>query len=187
MMDRMECGHLKRVTQTAVLLLTLAAAFSVCLARASKSYEGPPSPGVEYNANAWKEFSSPDGHFSVQFPGAPKETMEGMEVQGVKVSAHIYGLKTGIYYAVVYLDLPQIVENRDYQNAFFNAYWQSFVAAVQGKLVSLEDDYHLGVPGRSFRIAVQNGYIIRCKTFLLKQRLFQLEIVMREEGASALS
>jgi TonB family protein len=67
----------------------------------------PPPPVIEYNAAAWKDYSSAEGGFSVLMPGTPQAiTLESDSPTGkISFRTHSLQTKTGVY-TVMYSDLP---------------------------------------------------------------------------------
>jgi len=51
----------------------------------------PPVP-----ANSWKKFSSPEGRFSVWFPGTPEETTKPLHNLIGEIEAHSFAVKADI-------------------------------------------------------------------------------------------
>ena len=95
--------NLRRYTLLLVIFVSSAA---FCFAQ-SGSPPPPPPPVIEYNAAAWKDYSSAEGGFSILVPGTPQVmTVESDSPTG-KISYRMHSLqtKTGVY-AVMYSDLP---------------------------------------------------------------------------------
>src|SRR5229473_270119 len=81
-----------------LLLMTLAGCWSVCLSQGKIL-----APSAD--SNDWKEFSSPEGRFSVLLPGTPIAKTNELQTSPGKVNINVFTLKlVESFYHVSYLD-----------------------------------------------------------------------------------
>jgi TonB family protein len=87
------------------ILAFTASCVSICLAQ-NKSTDPPQKPIVEYNQNAWREFLSPEGRFSIRMPGIPAQQSKETETVRGKVVMVLHMLETdSAVYMASYADL----------------------------------------------------------------------------------
>jgi len=133
--------------------------------------------------DAWKEFSSREGAFSILFPGTPIETIQQANTvaDGI-INVHIFSFEQkGSSYFVLYSDYPESVFKRKDANKILDDMRDSFVS--KGKLISEDivslDEY----PGRDLRIKTLDGkYNMNDCIYLVKNRAYQI-MTMTEKDA----
>ena len=145
----------------------------------SKAPVDPPPPAVEYNPNAWKEYSSQQGRFTIMFPGTPTEAAGRLE-------GRRFMLKTTAVYAVYYTDFPasfpyDLEKEVSLRKQFLDASRDTTLAQSKGKVLSETDISLEGHPGRMMKIALPDGTITREKTYVVGKRIYQIIVVTRGE------
>ncbi|HEV7892854.1 MAG TPA: hypothetical protein VGP08_19730 [Pyrinomonadaceae bacterium] len=163
---------MKRIAGYALLLLALACAASHARAQGGPP---PPAPAVEYDANAWKEFSSEEGKFSVRMPAEPKLNRMDVETPLGKLPAYVYVAQTGTGgYMVGYSDFPNYSETPEFAAAVFKGARDKVMSADAARRLLSETEIKLeGYAGREWLIA-DARMLYRARTFLVKGRLYQL-------------
>ena len=128
--------------------------------------------------SSWKKFSSPEGKFSVWFPGAPEYT-------NVIVSTHLGDIQQSCFfvwvdkqneYAVNYCDYPERLNLTPNQQFDLS---QAAVSKKFGKIV-FQKDLKLGDdPGREFEFAVggKGNFSGRVRIILAEKRLYQMMVI----------
>jgi TonB family protein len=172
---------LNKITKTALLLIALVSASTLCLAQTSKpSVEPPPPPtsAVEYNPNAWKEFVSKEGGFSVRMPAEPRLLQQETNTPLGKLPTFLYVAQTGARgHMVAYTDFPQYSESPDFVSAVLNGARDKVVASDSGRKLLSEKEVTIGAySGREWLVA-DDQLLYRAETFLAKGRLYQLLLV----------
>jgi hypothetical protein len=129
-------------------------------------------------ANEWKKFSSPEGKFSVWFPGVPDLTNVVISVSNVDFSMPCYFIwNRQTEYAVNYSSLPKILEKLKPEQMFDIS--QKAVAAEVGKIVYKKDIEFENHPGREFEYVVEGKvhYSGRVKLIRVGDSLYQLIVI----------
>jgi hypothetical protein len=148
----------------------------------SNAPESPPPPAIEYNANAWKEYSSPQGQFTVMLPGTPTESDKSFDTPYGRAEAREYVLRTSAYYSIFYTIFPFDIERKpEVLNRFLNNTRDNSVTRINGKVL-VETDISLdGHPGRMMKVATPDGTIIRSKKIAVGNRLYQIIVATPKE------
>jgi TonB family protein len=163
--------------------MALAVSCSPCLAQASKPSDEPPAPAVEYNPKAWKEFSSAGGRFTVLLPGTPTEKIQSRDSPAGTLDVHEFILITSAYYGVTYIEYPSSIEGGGDVKAFLDGMIGAGVKGIGGTLLEEEDTPLDGHPGRFVRVQAGDGYVMRIRSYVVGNRIYQISITMREAGA----
>jgi TonB family protein len=163
--------------------MALAVPCSPCLAQASKPSDEPPAPAVEYDPKAWKEFSSAGGRFTVLLPGTPTEKVQSRDSPVGTLDVHDFTLITSYYYGVTYIEYPPNVEEGGDVKAFLDSVIGAGVKSVGGTLLEEKDISLDGHPGRFVRVQAGNGYVMRIRSYVVGNRIYQIGITMREADA----
>jgi len=175
---------LNNITRISLLLVALASATTLCFGQASKpGDEPPPAPAVEYNPGAWKEFTSAGGRFSVLLPGTPTEKIESHDSPVGRLEVHDFSLKTFAQYGVMYVEYPPNVEEGGDAKRFLDGAISAGLKAAGGTLLEEQEIALDGHPGRYVKVQLSEGYVMRIRSYLVKNRLYQIGITMKEAGA----
>jgi hypothetical protein len=147
----------------------------------------PPVP-----ANNWKKFSSPEGEFSVWFPGNPEQTNilsnfsrvdDEKTVETAEVETRIYYVNSNIQnsFAVGYCDSPLFSKAAKLPDpqVFLKQSQALQVAAEMGKVVFEQESKFEGNPAREFEYAAggKANYSVRVKYILVDQRIYTIYVV----------
>jgi TonB family protein len=143
----------------------------------------PPPPAAEYNPKAWKEFSSAEGRFSVLLPGTPTEKVEFHDSPVGKLEVHIFTLRTFAEYLVMYVEYPPNIEEEGNVRAFLDRIRDGSLEGVNGTLLEEKDISFEGHPGRFMRAQIVDDHVIRVRIFVVKNRLYQVGVIMRDKDA----
>lgn len=144
-----------------------------CSASAGRRPQGPPAPAAEYGTEAWKEFTSEQGRFSVRMVGAPRPDEQEVETPLGKIRAHLYIAQTNTAgYMVGYADFPGARETPEYVKAVLDGA-RDRVLAGGGRLLSESEIKVEGYAGREWLI-VDGPLLFRARAFLAKDRFYQV-------------
>lgn len=176
---------MKLSTKNYLLCIILFVWAAICVAQDSKSSSN--TSLVETNPQAWKEYSSTEGGFSILFPGTPSESSQLVEAApGVQFKLSIHSLKTLAEYGVMYADYPIPVGDPAVARRVLDNGAKGAVASVNSELLELKEIALDGHPGRYLKERMPRGELMRVKMLLVGQRMYQVAITTpREEGASA--
>ena len=128
---------------------------------------------------SWKEFTSQEGGFSVLLPGQPKIERQTTEtaVGPLAFTMHTVELSFGsVAYVASYNDYPPSLISDDEKNAILDG----VVEGALGPKANLKKSEPISIdghPGREFTGTVKDGYEYTSRTYLVNQRLYQLNVV----------
>jgi hypothetical protein len=129
--------------------------------------------------SSWKEFTSQEGGFSVLLPGTPKVERRTTEsaVGPLAFTMHTVELGLGsVAYIMSYNDYPPSLIADSDQNAILDG----VVEGAIGSKANIKHNQPItidGHPGREFSGTVKDGFEYTSRAYLVKQRLYQLNIV----------
>jgi len=149
--------------KNAFLLIVLCAVFAV------------PASGQE-----WQTVTSREGHFSAAFPGTPESLTSIVENEENDMIVHSLILEQGPRaFAVHYTDYPvSMLHNANIDTFMYNVR-EGVLESVDGRLLSEEPFVaDTAFSGRSYRIDLPEGNMMRMKLVLVRQRLFQILAAM---------
>jgi hypothetical protein len=166
----------------ALLVGTICA--SILVAQADKSkpiviMQEPPAPAVEYNPNAWKEFSSREGRFSIRFPGTPVVVASTMQTSQGAVSTHKFLLKLPeSYYHISYLDYPTYADTDEFVSKTLQAGRDGMLANNKTmELVGERQVAQNGFKGSEYLILQDKFSFGIIRAFVIHGRLYQLGVL----------
>lgn len=128
-------------------------------------------------ADDWKELTSADGRFSVDFPGTPKQVKDPRQTKFGKVEAQlvILSVSNKVFYGVAYLDYPASVLKAHGADELLDDAIDSAVKGVKGaRIESKENVTQNGSPGRQLVLTAPGNLQLTMKMFLVKNRLYQV-------------
>jgi len=150
------------------------------VAGAVAAQEAPPPPVKEYNAQAWKDFTSKEGRFSVLLPGTPRLEERSLE-GGIAITAHAFVLETDLaLYYISYADLPLppgvTMTAEDRKEALANT--REKIISGGGRIITESEISIAGNAGTEI-LAEKDGIILRARFAPIEGRLYQLIIGAR--------
>ncbi|HSE18741.1 MAG TPA: hypothetical protein VLB46_16915 [Pyrinomonadaceae bacterium] len=127
-------------------------------------------------SETWKEFSSAEGKFKVQFPGTPVESSLAAGSSGFM---HVAAYKSAALYSAMYLDYFEPLKNFvAVMELLDNLRLGEFETAEKGglnpKLLSETSLSFEGYPGRLLVLEFSNNQIYRRKMIVVKNRVYIL-------------
>lgn len=139
-----------------------------------------------FNAN-WVPFTSVDGKFTVNSPGAFVEKVNGVETKIGNLEYHTFlheandDTPDNLIYMVSYVDYPEgsiHSDSTDLLKDFFEVTVESSVESVNGELF-YSSDIQLGqYPGKLWRVVYKDGEAsIRTKAYLVKNRFYSVQTI----------
>jgi len=164
-----------------VLLLSLAFA-GAGAARPQEAASPQAAPSKSPATLPLQSFSSPDGRFSVMFPGKPDFAQDSIKLKGSDT--------TTIYEFTVSLDndnISYLVMYNDYPPGYAEDGAAAVLertrdGAVKDKTLTSDVAIDLnGVPGRAFTASDKDGYLYTVHQFLSGKRMYQLIVVSRPD------
>ena len=163
---------MRRLIRVGILFTVLFG--SAALARA-QAPPPPPPPSVEYNPNAWKEFVSQEGRFSVRMPAEPKLNRQEVDTALGKLPAYFYTAMTGVGgYMAGYSDFPKYSEEPQFISAVLNGARDQVLASDASRKLLSEKEVMIEVFSAREWLIADNRLLFRAETFLAKGRLYQL-------------
>jgi TonB family protein len=164
-----------------VALFILASASILSFSQTRRpSAVSPTVPSTGYNLASWKEFTSAEGRFTVLMPGVPTAESTPVETAAGRIKMHSYILQTNFgTYGVMYGDLPWY---SDEPNPGRLDSARNEALSKGGRLLSESDVTLGGIVGRELLVD-KDGYVLRARMFLVKERLYQAIIITRANVA----
>ena len=141
----------------------------------------------------WENIAPDGANCTIQMPSKPEQTKRiiGHPIYG-KLTMNMATVQPkdstdpNVVYMLSYADYPIGAIHSDSINlldSFFISCREGSVANVQGKLLSETILNFSGYPGRELRMDFKNGLaIIRCRNYLVKNRLYSLLIITLTEN-----
>jgi TonB family protein len=165
---------------TAVSIACLLATVSVAI---GQTVSADLQRSAEANAESWKRFVSPDGHFAILFPGPPRISEETINSPAFSFVIHKTQLTTFAEYGVIYGDYPKSIVDRTPVDVLMEQGAKAAIAEVNSQLLSINPITVNGYPGRALKERMSDGTIMQAKMVLVGQRLYQVAITTpKEEG-----
>ena len=164
---------------------------SACVLAISVSAQNPPTPSTPQSSAAnktWKDYSFPAGRFSVSLPGTPKEESQTTSTALGPLENHIITLETDeVIYMASYLDIPVSIADPDAIKKALDGGRDRALANIKGekKLLSETEISIDGFAGRELRISLPNDILLRARFYLVKQRLYQILVLVSATEADA--
>jgi len=127
-------------------------------------------------AASWKEFSSAEGKFTIQFPGTPYQSSLPVKLSLKESTFHITGYQSSGIYSVMYLDYPESLEPGDVKTFLddirIGELEKSGELGMKASVLSETDSTLGGYPGRFLVAELSDNRIYRRKMFLVKSRIY---------------
>ena len=139
-------------------------------------------------AGTWKEFSSADGKFKIQFPGTPYQAPLELPKQ---LKFHLVGYQSACSYSARYLEFPKIEKDPTALKVFLDSMRDAELEYLEQrgkkpKVLSETDITYDGYFGRMLVVQLPNNVIYRSKTIVVNNRLYVLTaMVPQVDGQSA--
>lgn len=169
-----------------LLLLALFSYGLHCSAQSDKPASKPPRlPAGEYNLQSWKEFSSAAGRFSVLLPGVPTEEVQAIDTAIGKINMHSFSLLASSHYTIMFVDYPLLIEEPNKVNMHLDSGRDQVVKNVKGQIIEEQKINLDGHPGRYLKIQTGSGFLIRSKIIAVKNRVYTLALLTKEQNAPA--
>jgi hypothetical protein len=178
---------MKSHKQWVLSLVALATSILSCHSQESRNQVGPTrsSPAVERNPHSWKEFHSPQGRFTILFPGTPTDVDKSFDTAMGRLDAREFKLITSAGYIVTYTDFPVDLENDPGKlDQTLNRVRDRATAEVKGTVLNESGVSIASHPGRMWKVAIPGGGFIRVRVYVVRQRLYQIAITTPEEKVS---
>ncbi|HEY6186988.1 MAG TPA: hypothetical protein VIW80_04855 [Pyrinomonadaceae bacterium] len=175
---------MRPVIKSSLLCLSFLICAATCAAQAGKPQ--PAAPVAEGDPQAWKEYSSTEGRFSISFPGKPSQETKVLEGSDAQVKLNIYRLKTLAEYSVMHADYPIPMNDPAVAKLALDEGAKGAVASINSELLEINEITLDGNPGRFLKERMTGGEILWVRIFLVGQRMYQIAVTTpREEGLPA--
>ena len=149
----------------------------------------PPAPAKPAD-RGWKTYYSPDGNYQARLPGTPVVTTRDVDTPAGKVPlTQAVANAEPLGYIITYVDYDE-PSSKEVKN-LLDQTRDLTIAASRGTKLLAERKVTTGRhPGRAFDVEVPIGEdpragVLRCRTYLVKRRLYQMIVVVPKADASA--
>ncbi len=130
--------------------------------------------------SAWTEFSSPEGGFSVKWPGKPLEKSQKVDTDSGQLDQKMFALeKNGVGYGVVYFDLPAPVRSAEEMEMRFTGIRNQLLKSGKVKLLGETAMTLAGYMGKEFQYE-QGESLVTMKVFAFEQRVYSVFLVVQK-------
>jgi len=138
-----------------------------------------PTPAIEYSPNAWKEFSSPEGHFSILFPGTPVAKIDELQTAAGKVKSYAFVMRLPqTFYHVSYMDYIVYSDDAEFAKRSLDAGRDGMLARNKGMELLNEKQIAIGnFVGREFLIVQDRFSFGIMRTFVVRGRLYEIAML----------
>lgn len=132
---------------------------------------------------SWKDFSSPEGKFSVLMPGTPQNHTQALNtpIGPVTTYAFVYSNKDAAF-GVSYTDYPEaLMQGLDAQKILDGARNGQLSAKSGSTLISESPISLNSYPGREVQMTTPEGdgkHAVRNHMYMVNNRLYQVMVVM---------
>lgn len=137
-------------------------------------------PLLAQSTNTWTEFSSPEGKFSILFPGTPTGGMRHDGEDSPHSVTYVTNLQAGQNsWTVAYFDEPLPLTNTADIKKVFDRTLKYRTRSVYHHLVSEKDQNYAGYPAREAKIRFDydKKRIELTRLILVKQRVYEVTVV----------
>ncbi len=135
------------------------------------------------SAQDWVKVEPPDGAFSIEMPGTPKEMQKPVasDVGNLTVYLYIYEEENSGY-IVSYNDYPETALQNIVLDSVYNNATRSTLKSTKGTLLSRDTITYQGFSGIELKYTIPGNVLVRARYFLVNNRLFQLMLIGDEES-----
>ena len=137
----------------------------------------------------WEQISSPEGGFRVLMPVAPTQNRQTTDGNKVSLDANLFtaSLEEGkIKYSVSYTNFPEDIAQLP-PEFILDSLSSRFTSDRKLKLIHQQDIRLEQYSGKEFKFEAPGGKIVNYRTYLVKQRLYQLTTEIPKDRESSLS
>jgi len=124
----------------------------------------------------WQEFQGPEGDFTIQLPGTPKEEVQVVNSQAGEIKVHLFNVPLGNFaYVVAYSDYPADLVTSMGAEDLLNGARDGAVSNTGGKLLDESPVEIDGFPGRFLKVQSPDGSgIAQARMYMVGNRLYQI-------------
>ena len=127
----------------------------------------------------FKPLTSQEGGFAVEMPGEPKQETKATETAAGPIQFHMFSVEMSsgsVAYIVSYNDYPRALVAFGTPDSLLDGVVEGAVG--KGRSVKSQRNVALaGHPGREFTAVLASGHEYASRVFLVKERLYQLNVV----------
>jgi TonB family protein len=170
-----------------VLLIFVACALSCFAQQAGQpaKEQTPPPNAAESDPKAWKAFSSEEGAFSVVLPAKLKKRAQPLATRHGAAVMHLFEARALADYQVMYMSFEEsLAMDAELVKQMLDDGRDGGVRNVNGQLLEEKEIKLDGHAGRALKVRLANGDIIRSRLYVAGHRLYAVNILTPEAGAS---
>jgi len=182
---------LNLTSQLALLLLlgSTALASIPAMSQAGQAQPAVSTTSERSQPGQWVSFKSDKGGFSISMPNQPTERVQTVNSVAGDINTYLFStsLNNGtVNYTVSYMDLPAMAASMP-ENLLLEAISGGIIGDQRVKVMSERaiklDNYN----GREFKIESPTQSIVQHRTYLVKQRVYQIAVEVPAANANQLS
>jgi hypothetical protein len=147
-------------------------------------------PPLEADLNVtWKEFSSAEGRFKIQFPGTPYQSSMPWDQTLKGQVLHLAAYQSAASYRAMYVDYPEIKKDPLTLKSFLDNMLNRELGVVEKsgtrpKVLSETDITHDGYPGRMLVFEVPNNRVSRSKRIVVNNRVYIVTVTIPKDDST---
>lgn len=172
------------------LLLILGSTTLLPLPALSQTGQSKPATSAERSQpGQWVSFKSEKGGFTVSMPTQPTERVQAVNSAAGNINTYLFSTSSNngtVNYTVSYMDLPQMAVAMP-ESLLLEAIAGGITGDERIKVLSERaiklDNYN----GREFKIESPTQSIVQHRTYLVKQRVYQIAVEVPAANANQLS
>lgn len=182
---------LNLTSQVAVLLLlgSTTLASMPATGQPGPTQPTPPAKTQRSQPGQWVSFRSDKGGFRVDLPAQPTERVQTVNTAAGDINTYLFStsLNNGtVNYTVSYMDLPQVAASMP-ENLLLEALSGGITGDQRIKVLSERviklDNYS----GREFKIESPTQSLVQHRTYLVKQRVYQIAVEVPAANVNGLA
>lgn len=139
-------------------------------------------------AQEWKDFTSAECRCSAQLPGMPQQRSNSLPSKFGPLDQRMITLDVPgtAFFALSYVDFPKDAFTKAKTDDILDDVRETSVSNVKGSKLRSETKVTMnGFPGREIKIDSPGKMVMHGRTYLVKERLYQLIVVMPEAREAA--
>ncbi len=125
-------------------------------------------------------FASQEGNFSINFPGKPDVSVDPVETEAgsINMTTFIYGISDEKALMLAYSDMPFVDLTKEEAMDLLKGEKEGALGSFGVTAAEEEQEYgYKDYPGLYYRAVTPEGYYIVAQTYLVKTRLYQIEML----------
>ena len=140
----------------------------------------------------WKDFSSAEGKFKIQFPGTPYQSSLPWDEASKGQVLHLAAYQSAASYRAMYVDFPEIKKDPIALKSFLDNMLERELgvaekAGTRLKVLSETEITHNSYPGRMLVFELPNNHLSRSKRIVVNNRVYIITVTIPKDDSTSAS